>query len=466
MHQFERVTAPIDDTYTASAYSAKTLKNWYESSHEVGYLAISTQVLFPVIMTFSFFIFFIYTLEFEPYNLGKKLNNELTSKDSKVKARSNAKLWTKFTISALFHLCILAADGGARSQYELLPDKISDYYDANPRLFWGVPIEMIVFDVLTILLFIIGPIVVAMCTKKWYILTYCLIAPLSCLASHSYHIIFAFINDPFHATSILLLYGIVIFVHVQGFQKMFYLMNSKWSKSNIDCFKCCKSRYPNHCKDHYTGQYLTIVALHIVEFILMAGSISLSLAFLIKLPISSAIDEAPNRLYVIYQASVTFFAALVAFQLLFRETSSNFDVFIKAIDAKQAEDKNSGPNYKPEAETRRSEETPLLNPVDSEKKTKDWKELSDKEKEFYLARCLMSALKNLSYDELDVLGTDAPPSAKKNVVCSQEEGTNEPPSAKKNVDFCQKCSSQTCKCSKGEDSEKGSHQQEVEEDIH
>ena len=453
MHQFERVTAPIDDTYTASAYSAKTLKNWYESSHEVGYLAISTQVLFPVIMTFSFFIFFIYTLEFEPYNLGKKLNNELTSKDSKVKARSNAKLWTKFTISALFHLCILAADGGARSQYELLPDKISDYYDANPRLFWGVPIEMIVFDVLTILLFIIGPIVVAMCTKKWYILTYCLIAPLSCLASHSYHILFAFINDPFHATSILLLYAIVIFVYIHVFQTFFYLICSKLSKNNCCCNSCCSI----DCA-------IIVFVFFIIIFMMLA--ILLSLTFLIKLPISSAIDEAPNRLYVIYQASVTFFAALIAFQLLFRETSSNFDVFIKAIDAKQAEDKNSGPNYKPEAETRRSEETPLLNPVDSEKKTKDWKELSDKEKEFYLARCLMSALKNLSYDELDVLGTDAPPSAKKNVVCSQEEGTNEPPSAKKNVDFCQKCSSQTCKCSKGEDSEKGSHQQEVEEDIH
>ena len=47
----------------------------------------------------------------------------------------------------------------------------------------------------------------------------------------------------------------------------------------------------------------------------MSGSISLFLAYLIKPPISNAIDEAPNRLYVIYQASVTFFAALIAFQL-------------------------------------------------------------------------------------------------------------------------------------------------------
>ena len=226
---------------------------------------------------------------------------------------------------------------------------------------------------------------------------------------------------------------------------MFYLMNSKWSKSDIDCFKCCKSCYPDHCTDHYTGQYLTIVALHIVEFVLMAGSISLSLAFLIKLPISNAIDEAPNRLYVIYQASVTFFAALVAFQLLFRETSSNFDVFIKAIDAKQAKDKG-----------RQSEAEDELKSL-IENNTKEWIELSEKEKEFYLARCLMSALKTASHDELDVLGTNAKKTVDSCQTCSSQPckchkeerdlGANAPPN-EENAAFCLECSSRPCKCLK------------------
>ena len=312
MHQ--KVTAPIDETYTASAYSPEILETWYESSHVVGYLAMSTQVLFPVIMTVSLSTFFIYALEFEPYNLGKKLDNELASTDNKIKAKSEAKLSTKFTISVLFHLCTLVADIAALCQYNRLPDKIREFYYSYPRLFWGVPIVMLVFDVVTLVLFILIPpillLIVPKRKKKWHILTYCLIAPLSCIASHSYHILFAFINDPFHATSILLLYAIVIFVHIQGFPTMYYLIKSI----------CCKSC----CPKHHTGQYLTMVVFFITEFIFMTLAISLSLAFLIELPISNAIDEAPNRLYAIYQTSVTFFAALIAFQLLFSETNSNF----------------------------------------------------------------------------------------------------------------------------------------------
>ena len=93
----------------------------------------------------------------------------------------------------------------------------------------------------------------------------------------------------------------------------------------------------------------------------MAISISLSIALLMKLPFSNAIDDAPNLLYVIYQASVTFFAALITFQILFRQTNSAFDVFIKAIDVKLSEDekKHPAPN----------QGITLNNPVEDKSKT-------------------------------------------------------------------------------------------------
>ena len=57
------------------------------------------------------------------------------------------------------------------------------------------------------------------------------------------------------------------------------------------------------------------------------------ISLIMVLPFSNALDDAPNHLYVIYQASVAFFAALIAFQVLFRQkNNSAFDVYIKAID--------------------------------------------------------------------------------------------------------------------------------------
>ena len=96
-----------------------------------------------------------------------------------------------------------------------------------------------------------------------------------------------------------------------------------------------------------------------------------------------------------------------------------FDVFIKAIDAEQAKKKNGQSNYKPEAKTSLSEKIPLLGPVDSGEKidrgsqsavpesksipTVSWIELSEKEKEYYLARCFMSALKKVSHIPLSLI---------------------------------------------------------------
>ena len=173
----------------------------------------------------------------------------------------------------------------------------------------------------------------------------------------------------------------------------------------------------------------------------MALSISLSLTFLIKLPISNAIDDAPNGLHVVYQASVAFFAALIAFQVLFRETSSNFDVFIKAIDANPPENKQSQEEPQPvtgdETTQDEDETTPLLDVTarlseEKTQETKDWISLSEKEKEFYLAKCVMSALaKYASYDKLNVLDTNENP-------------------LPKNTNGYQTCFSQLCGCRKDE----------------
>ena len=205
-----------------------------------------SQVLFPIFVTFYIVIFFVFVLELEPHNFGKKkLENELTSASRAIRADAEAKLLTKVTISIFFHLCCLAADIAALVYYSdnFLPEKVHSYYFAEPKRFWTVPIIMLTFDVIAFVCFVMTPFGLYKHYDKRYKLVYCLIAPLSCISSHSYHIIFAFIHDPYHATSILLLYAIILFVHIQGFQKVFHYIKM-WNEHNIHCIDvcpCCRS---------------------------------------------------------------------------------------------------------------------------------------------------------------------------------------------------------------------------------
>ena len=235
---------------------------------------------------------------------------------------------------------------------------------------------MTVFDCITFFLFIVIPPIVVACrvlfkcsNRNEYLLVYSMVSPFSCIASHSYQIVFAFVINPYHATSILLIYAIIAFVNIQGFQKLFYFVNKFISGSKSSCCSCC---FPikNTC-----GRYLTFVSCFMSEFIFMGASIALSITLIAKLPLSNAIDDAPNRLFVIYQVSVTFFAALIAFQVLFRQTNSAFDVYIKAVDGYVA----------------KSDEIELHN-LAQDDRIKPWKELSEREKETLLAKVAISYL--------------------------------------------------------------------------
>jgi hypothetical protein len=359
------VKAPIDNTYTASAHSANTLESWYTSSRTVGDLALSSQSAFPFLTTFYVTLFFIFILELKPYKLSKKLQNRLDSSDSDVRAKADSSLLTKFVASTLFHFFTLSLDFTALVYYKYLSKEINDYYEYCPKRFWYIPIVMTLFDIITFVIFICLPPIVACCKNRSYLLIYSLISPLSCITSHSYHIVFAFIIDPYHATSILLVYAIIAFVHILTFQKLFYYINTTK-------YKCCNRRVSCHIQNR-CGRYCLTIVISFLELILMGISIALSISLIMVLPFSNALDDAPNHLYVIYQASIAFVAALIAFQVLFRQTNSAFDVYIKAVDGYAAES-----------------DSELHSPASDN--TKSWTDLSEREKETLLAKMALSYL--------------------------------------------------------------------------
>ena len=330
--------------------------------------------------------FFIYLLELKPYEIGKDIEKELKSRTKKIRAKADANLLIKITISLLFHILIFAADSMAFVEYGKLSDEIHDYYYAAPWYFWSVPIVMIIFDGLWFLIIYTLVPIIARFTKKWYRLTYCMLSPIACVFTHCYHIIFAFIDNPYHATSILLLYAMILFVHVLGFQQVHYFINHFWEWKNKNpgpadqvALEVPQENDNNNSEEIIIDRQrickncVTFICF-IVLFIVTGVSVGLSLALLTLLPITNAIDDAPNRLYVIYQASVTFFAALIAFQVIFRHNNSPFAFLIKPqemCDTKEL-DRICG--------------------------DKEWKDKSEKEREIYLVRKVILAIEKLASD--------------------------------------------------------------------
>lgn len=482
MHQ--KLHAPIDNSYRAKSQSVRTLIQWHKDNPTVSRLVLSGQVLFPLLATLVMTLFFIYVIELEPRNMGRKLNNQVNSSVDYISASGEAKILIILTISVLFNFYTLITDALAFTKYHNLAQEVKKYYYKNLfefRCFFIIPCLMTTSDILSLLFIIIPAVVVvgryykkytctkangparqdrarSTCTSKenllkeeniedgvgelgqsseaqvadqgaasaigdadsqarvetrskrttlskndinttttnvnWSIMLYSLLSPLSCIATHAYHIIIAFIDNAYHASSVLLLFIIVLFIHVVVFQKIYYYV-CKWRNSKKHS-NCCK----NFC---WT---MLILFCFFLGVITLAVIIGLSVSILILIPIDNAFDNAPTNIYVIYQGSVAVIAALVTFQVFFRETNSVAEVFIKARDKMIQGRTNS----------KMQEENKQGTQPDS-RDDKRWEKMSEKEKELHLATAFLEYVfrktkrrdTQTSASQTDPLATDPVP---------------------------------------------------------
>ena len=351
----QKVTGDIDSTYRAQAHNLKTLKSWHSQHSFASKILLSAQVIFPVISTLFLSLYFVYLFELEPQKTRIKLAKHIKAPSKEISGEAKATVWITFTISFLFTVCTIVTDIIALLFYNYLPNEVRSYIndeDTSEFIYLrAVPTTMLTLDSVTFLIhIIIIPSLATMCIdlharynpdkeNVWMSgLLYTILSPLTCLATHSYHIIFAFINNPYHATSILLIYMMTLVILVVIFNKIFHFV-SQCDKIEDDCCKIC----------------LTLICYVSVSLVI-AVPIGLTVAILLILPITNAVDEASNQIYSIYQASVTVFAALVTWKLFSGDTNSVFAVLRKAKD------------------NRTVRTTPPVS----------WENMSDKEKEIYL----------------------------------------------------------------------------------
>ena len=161
---YQKLHAPIDNRYRANSHSVDTLIQWHDDHPHVGKLVLSAQFVFPFLVTVFMMLFFIYAIELEPRNIGRKLNNQINSSVDYISASGEAKILIILTISVLFNTCALLADGCALKEYHMLDPEVKKYYNYSLqfRYFYIIPYLMITSDILS-LLFIFIPVFTVVC---------------------------------------------------------------------------------------------------------------------------------------------------------------------------------------------------------------------------------------------------------------------------------------------------------------
>ena len=173
-----------------------------------------------------------------------------------------------------------------------------------------------------------------MLSLKWF---HAIFGPVSCTIIHSYHILIGFIHTPQHATSVLILYGIVLFVYLIALRTTYFNLLSLiacYEESNesklTKCLNCL-------CCRTWTSKQKEFC----IPFVLFLTAIFLALTFayvsflFILLPIKNVIDDAGNQFLSINQTALVIFGAAITFGLYRQkkgDTSTVLDYGVKVLD--------------------------------------------------------------------------------------------------------------------------------------
>jgi hypothetical protein len=180
----------------------------------------------------------------------------------------------------------------------------------------------------------------------WQFCAYSIFFPLCCLFNHFNYIIIAFIHDLYHATSVAIAYAVIIF--------FLYLM-----LDNIPHVLRC------------TKNMLALQVMKFVAIILLLGYVVIDIVLYFYIPIRNALDDAANHFTSVYNTIAVLLTTLVLYVIIKHRSKSPIRVFTRAMDSLF---------YKDEKATH-------LNI-----KRRDWKGLSEKDKDTEVAKSLLKKI--------------------------------------------------------------------------
>ena len=179
----------------------------------------------------------------------------------------------------------------------------------------------------------------------WTFYMYSRLFPLCCLANHLNYIIIAFIHDLYHATSVAIVYGVIIIFLSVMLNRLPYVF-----------FKNCMK------KDWILS--LIFFVKFIAVFVLL-GYVTIDILVYFFIPIERAFEDAANHFISIYSTTVVFFTGLIAFFFVRKSFRSQIHIFTKAMD-----------DF-----FHKNEKEPVL-----DIKEEDWKKLGTEEKDVEVAK--------------------------------------------------------------------------------
>ena len=194
------------------------------------------------------------------------------------------------------------------------------------------------------------------CEQIKTLMTAVTIAPIMCLANHFYYIILAFISDPFHAGSIFIGHGISFFLYFLVF-KQFYnrvvlRMNRRKSPQEKEkyCVNIIGTSNPDtqnesttangfHAKQPKIRRKILRVPFNtlvvVLGLLLLAPILTLYEAVIItliaNLPISKLTEDAPSRLYALYQGTGILIVALLTYNIVLQPNTFSFITTIEKM---------------------------------------------------------------------------------------------------------------------------------------
>lgn len=202
---------------------------------------------------------------------------------------------------------------------------------------------------------------------KRLISTVCAAAVL-CLSNHFHYIVIAFIADPFHAGSIVIIYVLSFFLFYFVFRQFYNRLvlhsnkrpkivprtmelcpkcaakerewfpsalqdnsgsSTRLMEQNLSSHKCnCFVSGPQ-CHLPFNTQVLILSLLTIAPFLVVYEAVLIVL--FLTLPITSSIEDAPSRIYTIYQGTGLIIVTLLTYNILLNPTPFSLPKMVERV---------------------------------------------------------------------------------------------------------------------------------------
>ena len=278
---------------------------YYRDTHNIVAMIHVVQVFFPIISCALFIGFFVYYWVIIKGSEGIALNEKEWSTVA-----------AYYLVSFYFTLFVFCLDCAAvhyrRVGTEFITDsEVIKNFVITPMIFDGLAVIFIVA-----LLFISKRL---SDHTKWQLICLGLagLAPLLCIASHAHLILIAWITGPVYAYGIGVFYVIMSFVYFFTFKFLYYI---------YACYGCCgrkkseedqKKREEDQKKSK--GQkkfsYEALISPFVIGLFL-TGFFLMIACFIVLIPISKSIEDAPRQVSAIYQSISFVLSVLVGYIII------------------------------------------------------------------------------------------------------------------------------------------------------